>query len=69
MSVISVRPAPTSARRPNVGERMKWGLAYLAIAVVSAPIWLFWARVWLEGVNRILTAPLAEIICVGMQCQ
>jgi hypothetical protein len=50
-------------------DRVKWIVTYTAVAVVSAPIWLFWGRMWWEGVNRILTAPLSELICVGMQCQ
>lgn len=39
-----------------------------AMAILTAPAWLFAARLWWSWVHALLTKPWVEIFCIGKGC-
>jgi hypothetical protein len=44
------------------------GSVLVVMAVVTAPIWLFCARLWWSWTHALLTKPWVEIFCIGNGC-
>ena len=48
--------------------RLEGYACIVAMVLVTAPAWLFVARLWWSWTHALLTKPWAEIFCIGNGC-
>lgn len=51
----------------RLSSEAKFRLTLAVIVMVGgAPLWIFFARMWWEGLYAVVTKPWSELFCVGV---